>query len=190
MACEGSGARLRAVGIALVLLPALLAGCGTEKWTPFQSDADHFSCLLPGEPQYKTSQAQLPGTLFTLDHHNFTVKPRFGFGGPTYDVGYTDYTVPTAGVTVGFDADKALDGFRDKILQTSRGKITLIAEKPMRIVEHSGRQFEFDTPDGLLTTRVFFRKNRAYTLTVLHSKGRDFSREKERFFSSFRLVGG
>ena len=190
MACEGPAVRLRSLGIVLVLLPALLAGCGTQQWKPFQSDAGHFSCLLPGPPQYKTSQALLPGTPFTLDHHNFTVKPRWSFGGPTYDVGYTDYTIPTKGVSVSFDTDKALDGFRDKILQTGRGKITLVAEKPMRIVEHSGRQFEFDTPDGLLTTRVFFRKNRAYTLTVLHSKGRDYAREKERFFTSFQLVGG
>lgn len=190
MACERSGTRLGALGIALLLLPGLLAGCGMEPWTPFQSEAGRFSCLLPGAPEYKTSQAQLPGTPFTLDHHNFTVKPRWSFGGLTYDVGYTDYTVPMKGVAVTFDTDKALDGFRDKILQTSRDRITLVAEKPMRIVAHSGREFEFDTPDGLLTTRVFFRKNRAYTLTVLHAKGRDFSREKERFFNSFRLVDG
>ncbi len=183
-------ARLRALSLALLLVPVLLAGCAPEKWKPFQSDQGRFSCLFPGEPQYKTSQAQLPGTLFTLTHHNFTVSPRLGFGGPTYDVGYTDYTIPVKGMMVEFDPDKALDGFRDRILRTHKDKISLVAERPMRIVEHRGREFEFDTPEGLMTTRVFFEKNRGYTLTVVHSKGRDFSREKERFFTSFELVEG
>ena len=107
-----------------------------------------------------------------------------------YLVSWTEYA---EGKFQNRDLEKTLNRMRDALVQTKNGKI--LAESPVSLGSHTGREITFSTPEGrLIRVRFYFVTNRVYQ--VLAETWQDKSKINQtedagvidRFFNSFRLL--
>lgn len=109
-----------------------------------------------------------------------------------YLVSWTEYA---EGKFQNRDLEKTLNRMRDALVQTKNGKI--LAESPVSLGSHTGREITFSTPEGrLVRVRFYFVNNRIYQLLAETWKDKSKVNEREapgvidQFFSSFRLLPG
>ena len=172
---------VRALPLILVVA-ALLAGCGGTTWTEFSSADGAFSVLMPGTP---TEETQTEDTdLGPIDVHLFT----FEKGEVAYLVGYNVF--PAAVVEAATPA-VLLDSARDGQVETVKG--TLVSETEITLGTYPGRDLEIQVEgsDGTssLRSRLFMVGDRLYQLVVGGPKGQSTSADTIKFLDSFELVG-
>jgi hypothetical protein len=172
------------VGVLLLLLVvgALLAGCGQTAWSEFSSVDGAFSVLMPGTP---TEQTQSQDTdLGAIEVHSFT----FEQGGVAYLVGYND--LPAAvleAVTPAVILDSACGGQVEKV------NGTLLNKEEIMLGTYPGRDLEIQIQDSTgtssLRSRTFLIRDRLYQVMVVGPKGQITSPDTTKFLDSFKLVG-
>jgi hypothetical protein len=143
------------------------------QWKRFSSTEGRFSVLLPGNPVAEVDDNE-PGVT-----RSFTADTDWA----TYFVGYTVYKKALP------DPGQALDGARDALIR--RTKSHLLNESEISINGHPGRELNIVTPGGVArdATRLYVVGNRLYMVRVIVTPAnRDVSRDKEKFFLSFRLT--
>jgi len=176
--------RSRVVGVLQLLLVvgALLAGCGGTTWSEFSSAEGAFSVLMPGTP---TEETQTQDTeLGAIDVHSFT----FEQGGVAYLVGYNVFP---AAVIEAASPDSLLDGACDGQVQAVKG--TRVSEQEITLGAYAGRDLEIliEDSDGpaSLRSRMFLVRDRLYQVMVVGPKGQSTSPDTLKFLDSFKLVG-
>jgi hypothetical protein len=79
------------------------------------------------------------------------------------------------------------NGFRDEIV--GRGK--LLRERDVQLDGYSGKEIEFQAPDGSFKrVRLYYANKRFYVLIASATAEMVLSQEGDKFFNSFALIRG
>ena len=173
--------KLLVVGTVLVAA-VLFSGYGTTKWKTFDCPDGRFSVMLPGTPKQHVQTMNIPNAgPITITTH--VTEPWFGLIGRAYAVAYADLPpVQDFNDELGFKMGRAA------ALEKSRGR--LVSEREVTTAGQAGREMLIDSPEGMITLRVFRVGSRIYLATIVHPSSSDLSHHKDALFGSFRLVGG
>jgi hypothetical protein len=169
--------------VATILLCILLAlaGCERSPWQEFNSKEGAFAVIMPGAPAEKS---QIFSTrIGPVEAHFFTVE----HGNAVYMIVYGDYPeVPSAAE----DRDRLLDAARDGAVGNIRG--TLLEERAVSLSGHPGREARIHSSDGglELLMRIYLVDSRQYQVVTVFPKDSVPSKDRDRFFESFKLTGG
>ncbi|MDW8365330.1 MAG: hypothetical protein RMK49_05760 [Abditibacteriales bacterium] len=153
----------------------------TDSWKEFRSPAGRFSVRLPGAPKedkqaIDTAAGKIDMFLFTYEVSNDVA----------YLIIYSDYPED---LIVNADKTKMLDGARDGAVKNVKG--TLRSEKNISLSGWLGREIVIDTPDDPASTiksRMYLVKNRLYQVMAVMPKGKETSKDVDKFLDSFKLT--
>jgi hypothetical protein len=165
--------------LCLVLFAALNASAQEPTdWVKFSPPGSRFNVLVPpGEPKKEVKTARNANGPYTLSLFAF-ITPE----GEVYIVGWVEYHGK-----VNFDAQVELDTNRDTFIKSFNAE--LLSTTPIQLGEHPGIEFKAARAGQLnLVARFYIVDRRPHILLMVAPVGRDTSADRERFFSSFKLV--
>ena len=170
----------------LALLCLLAAGPelpADSAWKEFSSAEGRFSALMPGEPQ--------TGVIHTATRrgvlHTYSVSSgNWGDGErSSFSVNWTDHPPGSPALSA---TPATFDKIRDALLTVEEGK--LLDESSDDFAGCAARAFTYKDADGEVSkVVVFFDGGRFYQLTAQTRDGAAGAESRDRFISSFRLLG-
>ena len=162
---------LRAI-ICLILLVATIPAQPRSTWVTFAPKGAGFSISVPAKPAGRVL------TRPTYTSHMFDVKA----GGVSFTIAYADLKPEDPDLRAGLVAN------RDTIIEGLRGK--LIESREITVDGHNGIEFTADSFFGDVTGQIFLIKNRMFQMMAIVAKGKNETRNVNRFFRSLRFSGG
>ncbi|RMH74375.1 MAG: hypothetical protein D6680_14975 [Cyanobacteria bacterium J007] len=147
------------------------------EWQQFTSPDRRFSILMPGIPEEENRSGN-NGTsrMFMLEKEN---------GNVAYGVGYIEFpNVPDSLTPV--QIDQLLDAARDGgVGNVENGRLR--QERRISLQNNPGKEFEVQSTQGIVKTRIYWVEPRLYVILVASSSDRTFPRDADRFLNSFNL---
>lgn len=160
------------VGLAL-LLPGVAVA---QTWTAFSPDGGRYRIEMPGPPTVSTSPVAGANGTSTMAEA-VVQRP-----GASYHAGYVDY--PDRVATV-HSSDVVLDRVRDGMAAGN----TIRGEQKLTLGRTPGREFVVVEKNGTVNAvRIYWARNRLYSLTVTGRNGVESQPDTRRFFDSFAIV--
>jgi hypothetical protein len=153
----------------------------TDSWKEFRSQAGRFSVRLPGTP--KEDKQAIDTAVGKIDMFLFVYEVS---NDVAYLIMYNDYPED---VVAKADKTTMLDGARDGAVENVKGKLR--SEKNVSISGSPGREIVVDTSDAPLSTiksRMYLVKNRLYQVMAVVPKGKETSKDVDKFLDSFKLT--
>ena len=157
------------------------------QWQQFSSPEGGFSILMPGKPQeFMRRIPEYPQMVLRV----LTAVQK------SPPIAFTiNYSLPEVALTNPSDPRRVdarpspdfFNAFRDEIV--GRGK--LLRERDVQLDGYSGKEIEFQAPDGLFTrVRLYYANKRFYVLIAIATAEAVLSQEGDKFFNSFALIRG
>jgi hypothetical protein len=179
---------MRSLGVLLVSLTALIAGCSEQfEWRDVRS-ADGYTVALPGRAQTATREIELDGQKFRLS------MTSTGIGPALFAVGAAQLPATlTADAAV---RDRTIAYFRDSLLRNIEGKVTHTAPAPLALAPASGMTVLATQEvratgisngrSSTLAARFFIIDDRFFEVIALGAGGGVAPEALDTFFTSFR----
>jgi hypothetical protein len=173
-----------------LLAIAIVATCGLivraqstqpAAWTEYSSSAGRFTVLMPSKPEEKTMEAPsdlVSGTMKMTTAVAITDTT-------VYAANFCDYPAEISKLP----AKQVLDSAQKSAVSNMRGR--LLGDEEITLKGHPGRAIRIESNDSqmLFRARIYLVGNRAYQIIAIGPKHVVVSRDAERFFDSFKLVG-
>lgn len=145
------------------------------EWTKFELSPGRFSVLMPAKPTEEKETKESAYGPYTISL--FQSKGN----GEVYVAGWVDYDSK-----YNFDAQKELDGNRDKFVEGVKG--TLGSTTRITFKDNPGIEFEGTAPNFSFKSRVYIVGRRPYMLMVIFAAGSESSPTINKFISSLELA--
>lgn len=177
--------------IAIVVLTVWLAACSGAQWPEFQPPQGGFKVSLPGKPNESVSTESPAGAPLSIKDHRFHLKIEKGFdAGKEFFVGYAEYEFGAEpGGRPAMDTEAAYAAFRARAGNIlSQHQVSITAEHDIDVEGTVGKQFDLANAEYQAFAKIFMKNDRIYYLAITAPKAKDLSADRERFFSSFRLM--
>ena len=143
-------------------------------WVSFESDAGHFSVLVPEAPTEKTETTQSQHGPYTT--HLFILRDTK----LVYLIGWVDYDP-----TFNFNRQAELEANRDNFVKGVTA--TLLSTRSTVIDGYSAIEFTAETADRVFKSRVYMVGRRPYQTVVGYPKGEDIPSDASKFLDSFKV---
>jgi len=149
-------------------------------WRGFVSTELGFSVLFPRKPKKSTESITNRAGLMLVRQHYSELDQAHAYGISVADLPFTN-TFSEEQIQI------MLNAGRDEALGTD-GK--LVAERKITLDSNLGREFDMEKLGGqaFVKVRVYFIKNRIYTLTAVGPYRERVSTNAFRFLDSFKLI--
>jgi hypothetical protein len=164
---NGEGTVLRTVQT-LKLQPA---------WVKIAPAGGQFSIMMPAAPRTDVKTNNTPLGVATTNLSIYQTEHGW------YGVTWTVYP-PTMKIEI----QPELDATRDNFIKAVNG--TLLDENKVFQNGVAGTEFIVESPNSMLTSRIFVVGSRTYQLAVAFPKGENHAQDIDQFLSSFQLVKG
>ncbi len=156
---------------------SLPVGKTDSTWTEFSSPEGGFSAKWPGKPLEKsqkvdTDSGQLEQKMFALEKN-----------GVGYGVVYFDLPAPVRSAE---EMELRFTGIRNQFLKN--GKVKLLGETVMTLAGYTGKEFQYEHDESLVTMKVFAFEQRVYSVFLVVQKGQPSMGNESPFFASFRVI--
>jgi hypothetical protein len=154
----------------------LVGAAAAQGWTTVSPEGGRYRVDMPGTPKVNVVPISSAGQTASMTEAAVQVP------GANYLVSWIDYPDRIAQAHA---ADVLLDRARDGMAAGH----TLRGEKKITLGRAAGREFVVAEANGNINAvRIYFARNRLYTLTVTGRAGIENQPDTRRFFDSFGLV--
>ncbi|CAN5855433.1 hypothetical protein BH11PSE3_BH11PSE3_32520 [soil metagenome] len=158
------------------LLLLFAGGAAAQTWTAFSPEGGRYKIDMPAPPKVATT------TVSGANGNNPMTEAVVQLRGASYVASYVDY--PDRVSTV-HSSDVLLDRARDGM---SSGN-TIRGEQKITLGRTAGREFVIVEKNGNVNAiRIYWSRNRLYTLVVTGRAGIEGQPDTRRFFDSFSIV--
>lgn len=168
---------MRRVHVLLVgLLLMFASAAAAQTWTAFSPEGGRYKIEMPGTPKVTTTTAS------GANGNSPITEAAVQLRGASYVATYVDY--PERVSTV-HSSDVILDRARDGMASGN----TIRGEQKLTLGRTAGREFVIVEKNGTVNAiRIYWSRNRLYTLGVTGRTGIESQPETRRFFDSFTIV--
>jgi len=146
-------------------------------WVKIAPAGGQFSVMMPAAPRTAVKTNNTPLGVATTNLSIYQTE--HGWFGVTWTV------YPPA---MKIEIQTELDATRDNFIKAVNG--TLIDENKVFQNGIAGTEFTVESPNSMLTSRIFVVGSRTYQLAVAFPKGENHAQDIDQFLSSFQLVKG
>ena len=166
--------RLHLLSLALLLMFGSAASA--QGWMAFSPEGGRYKIEMPGVPQVGTS------TVSGANGNNLMTEAVVQLRGATYIASYVDY--PERVSTI-HSTDVILDRARDGMASGN----TIRGEQKITAGRTAGREFVIVEKNGNVNAiRIYWSRNRLYTLVVTGRTGIESQPDTRRYFDSFAVL--
>lgn len=187
---------MRRLTVALLVLSALFAACGSSEWRDLEVSEGAFAVIMRGQPQYVRQDINTPAGKMTAHLYSSDRPDTY------YAVGYVDYPL---GLVAGSPPEQLLASVRDTWVRRVQGRL-IASDATLRLDgKYPGLEFSAEgsrpaagkaPPRGdgqkpvetLLQARLYLVDQRLYQLIAMGRKGELPQGDVNRFLKSFRVI--
>jgi hypothetical protein len=160
--------------VMIVVTSLVLNAQKPDSWVTFDSEAGHFSILMPEIPKDETETKPTPYGPYTS--HTFITKTMKGL----FLVGWVDYD-PRFKFTI----QDELNANRDNFVKAVHA--TLLRTTPITLNGNPGIEFTAESPEANIKSRVYIVGRRPYQVAAATYKSEEDADTVQRFFDSFTI---